>query len=136
MSEAKRYGYLGIVEEEDGEVVKWEDYVALKADRDALAAENGLAAKAVQTFCDVVGYKTDVIAKEMGMEGAKAILAAMSATGNMPATNVYLNSVRAEGVEMFANEKLKLSELHARNRDIEMVKANNYCAMTAEEFAA
>jgi hypothetical protein len=26
----------------------------------------------------------------------------MSATGNMPATDAYLNSVRAEGVEIFA----------------------------------
>jgi len=116
-------------------VVKWEDYAALKAERDSLAAENGLAAKAVQIFCDVIGSNTDVIAEEMGMEGAKAILAAISATGNMPATDAYLNSVRAEGVEMFANEKLKLSELHARNRDIEMVKANDYCAMIAEAFA-
>jgi len=75
----------------------------LEAQRDALATENGLAAKAVQTFCDVVGSNTDVIAEEMGIEGAKAILAAMSATGNMPATDAYLSSVRAEGVEMFAH---------------------------------
>lgn len=106
MSEIKRYGYLGIVEEEDGEVVKWEDYAALKAQRDALAAENGLAAKAVQTFCDVVGSNTDVIAEEMGIEGAKAILAAMSATGNMPATDAYLNSVRAEAVQKLWNDSL------------------------------
>lgn len=52
-----------------------------------------------------------------------------------PATDAYLNSVRAEGVEMFANEKLKLSELHAGNHDIEMVKANDYAAMSAQEFA-
>lgn len=74
----------------------------LKKERDALAAENGLAAKAVQTFCDVVGSNTDVIAEEMGIEGAKAILAAMSATGNMPATDAYLNSVRAEGADKVA----------------------------------
>jgi|GEM_PF-3951044 len=77
-----------------------ERLTALEKQRDALAAENGLAAKAVQTFCDVVGSNTDVIAEEMGMDGAKAILAAMSATGNMPATDDYLNSVRAEGVQM------------------------------------
>jgi len=78
-------------------------FAELQAQGDALAAENGLAAKAVQTFCDVVGSNTDVIAEEMGIEGAKAILAAMSATGNMPATDAYLNSVRAEGVEMAAD---------------------------------
>lgn len=63
---------------------------------DALAAENDLARKAVQTFCDVVGANTDAICEEVGTEGVKAILAAMSATGNMPVTDVYLNSVRAE----------------------------------------
>ena len=69
----------------------------------ALAAENDLARKAVQTFCDVVGANTDAICEEVGAEGVKAILAAMSAIGNMPATDAYLNSVRAEGVEMFGN---------------------------------
>ena len=65
---------------------------------DAMAAENDLARKAVQTFCDVVGANTDAICEEVGSEGVKAILAAMSATGNMPATDAYLNSVRAEAV--------------------------------------
>lgn len=63
---------------------------------DAISAENDLARKAVQTFCDVVGANTDAICEEVGAEGVKAILAAMSATGNMPATDAYLNSVRAD----------------------------------------
>ncbi|MEJ1267196.1 hypothetical protein WDV93_06100 [Pantoea ananatis] len=63
---------------------------------DAMAAENDLARKAVQAFCDVVGANTDAICEEVGAEGVKAILAAMSATGNMPATDAYMNSVRAE----------------------------------------
>lgn len=63
---------------------------------DAMAAENDLARKAVQTFCDVVGANTDAICEEVGAEGVRAILAAMSATGNMPANDAYRSSVRAE----------------------------------------
>ncbi|ECJ4766882.1 hypothetical protein DS330_24465, partial [Salmonella enterica subsp. diarizonae] len=52
-----------------------------------LAAENHTARNAVQTFCDVVGANTDAICEEVGQDGVKVILAAMSATGNMPATD-------------------------------------------------
>ncbi|WP_312122946.1 hypothetical protein [Pantoea vagans] len=91
-------------------------FAEIKAQRDALAAENGLAAQAVQTFCDVVGSNTDVIAEEMGIEGAKAILAAMSATGNMPATDAYLNSVRAEGVDDLATFAGQQYQQHAGDK--------------------
>lgn len=72
--------------------------------RRELAAENVTARNAVQTFCDVVGDNTDVICEQVGQDGVKAILAAMSATGNMPATDAFLAEVRAQGVEMFAIE--------------------------------
>lgn len=101
MSEVKRLemDHKGLpFVDNNGVYVLYEDYAELKAQRDVLAAENGLAAKAVQTFCDVVGSNTDVIAEEMGMDGSKAILSAMSATGNMPATDAYLNSVRADAI--------------------------------------
>lgn len=71
-----------------------------------LAAENVTARNAVQTFCDVVGANTDVICEEVGQDGVKAILAAMSATGKMPATDAFLAEVRAQGVEMFADNLL------------------------------
>lgn len=67
-----------------------------------LAAENVTARNAVQTFCDVVGANTDVICEEVGQDGVKAILAAMSATGSIPATDAFLAEVRAQGVEMAA----------------------------------
>ncbi len=51
----------------------------------ALAAENELARKAVQAFCDVVGDNTEVIAEVVGRDGVLVILEAMKATGNMPA---------------------------------------------------
>ncbi|EJZ2702600.1 ead/Ea22-like family protein [Escherichia coli] len=74
----------------------------LEANLVALAAENALARKAVQAFCDVVGDNTEVIAEEVGRDGVLVILEAMKATGNMPATDAFLAEVRAQGVEMFA----------------------------------
>ncbi|MGS3729455.1 hypothetical protein [Escherichia coli] len=68
----------------------------------ALAAENELARKAVQAFCDVVGDNTEVICEAVGRDGVLVILEAMKATGNMPATDAFLAEVRAQGVEMFA----------------------------------
>ncbi|EHM0413236.1 eae-like domain protein [Escherichia coli] len=65
----------------------------------ALAAENELARKAVQEFCDVVGDNTEVIAEVVGRDGVLVILEAMKATGNMPATDAFLAEVRAQGVD-------------------------------------
>ncbi|EEY3927321.1 ead/Ea22-like family protein [Escherichia coli] len=65
----------------------------------ALAAENELARKAVQAFCDVVGDNTEVIAEVVGRDGVLVILEAMKATGNMPATDAFLVEIRAQGVD-------------------------------------
>ncbi|EFN9653785.1 hypothetical protein [Escherichia coli] len=62
----------------------------------ALAAENELARKAVQAFCDVVGDNTEVICEAVGRDGVLVILEAMKATGNMPATDAFLAEVRAQ----------------------------------------
>ncbi len=69
----------------------------------ALAAENALARKAVQAFCEVVGDNTEVIAEVVGRDGVLVILEAMKATGNMPATDAFLAEVRAQGVDMARN---------------------------------
>ncbi|EFN4477218.1 ead/Ea22-like family protein [Escherichia coli] len=61
-----------------------------------LAAENELARKAVQAFCDVVGDNTEVIAEVVGRDGVLVILEAMKATGNMPVTDAFLAEIRAE----------------------------------------
>lgn len=76
----------------------------LVQERNALAAENELARKAVQSFCDVVGDNTEVISEEVGRDGVLVILEAMKATGNMPATDAFLAEVRAQGVEMFSEK--------------------------------
>ncbi len=69
----------------------------------ALAAENALARKAVQAFCDVVGDNTEIISELVGQDGVLVILEAMKATGNMPATDAFLAEVRAQGVDMARN---------------------------------
>lgn len=61
-----------------------------------LAAENELARKAVQAFCDVVGDNTEIISELVGQDGVLVILKAMKATGNMSATDAFLAEVRAE----------------------------------------
>jgi len=94
MSEVKRYGYLGIVEEEDGEVVKWEDYAELKAQRDALAAENAALARYFSASAGAVEHWNSWADAEDKLAPAP----------ETPATDAYRNSVRAEGVEMFAKE--------------------------------
>ncbi|HGG1180069.1 TPA: ead/Ea22-like family protein [Escherichia coli] len=78
----------------------------------ALVAENELARKAVQAFCDVVGDNTEVICEEVGRDGVLVILEAMKATGNMPATDAFLSEVRAQGVEMMREHpSIKLCSL-------------------------
>lgn len=107
---------------------------ALKAEHDSLAAEGAARGEIIERLIgqySAAGYH----AVQNSLNPAQSLLYDAMQVLKQPATDAYLNSVRAEGVEMFANEKLKLSELHARNRDIEMVKANDYCAMIAEAFA-
>ncbi len=62
----------------------------------ALAAENELARKAVQAFCEVVGDNTEIISELVGQDGVLVILKAMKATGNMSATDAFLAEIRAE----------------------------------------
>lgn len=84
----------------------------LEKERAALVAENELARKAVQAFCDVVGDNTEVICEEVGRDGVLVILEVMKATGNMPATDAFLAEVRAQGVEMMREHpSIKLCSL-------------------------
>lgn len=76
-----------------------------------LVAENELARKAVQAFCDVVGDNTEVISEEVGRDGVLVILEAMKATGNMPSTEAFLAEVGAQGVERYAAQLKSEAEL-------------------------
>lgn len=103
----------------------------LVQERNALAAENHTARNAVQTFCDVVGANTDAICEEVGQDGVKVILAAMSATGNMPATDAFLAEVRAQGVEMFGSVTIKFGE---EEGDEDIVYAGNQALLFAAQL--
>ncbi|ENU8846976.1 hypothetical protein ACGHB7_003488 [Salmonella enterica] len=105
----------------------------------ALAAENELARKAVQSFCDVVGDNTEVISEEVGRDGVLVILEAMKATGNMPATDAFLAEVRAQGVEMFADKyRAQLTALPTTPENIFDAAhvSLRYQIFDADEFAA
>lgn len=73
----------------------------------ALTAENELARKAVQAFCDVVGDNIEVISEEVWLDGVLVILEAMKATGNMPATDAFLAEVRASAIDSLIGIKTK-----------------------------
>lgn len=78
--------------------IKETKVMALAKAYQQLAAENVAARNAVQVFCDVVGANTDAICEEVGPEGVRAILAAMSATGNMPATDRILAEIKSNAL--------------------------------------
>lgn len=103
------------------------NYEELEARCAALAAENAGARNAVQVFCDVVGANTDAICEEVGQDGVRAILAAMSATGNMPATDAFLAELRAQGAEECVRQ-LVISD------DDDFSDAPNICAMVAHQL--
>ncbi|HFP2167251.1 TPA: ead/Ea22-like family protein [Escherichia coli] len=68
-----------------------------------LAAENELARKAVQAFCDVVGDNTEIISELVGQDGVLVILKAMKATGNMSATDAFLAEIERKAIRKFIN---------------------------------
>ncbi|MGM7166815.1 hypothetical protein ABOB58_02155 [Escherichia coli] len=69
----------------------------------ALAAENELARKAVQEFCEVVGDNTEIISVLVGRDGVLVILEAMKATGNMSATDAFLAEIERKAIRKFIN---------------------------------
>ncbi|EFA5096632.1 eae-like domain protein [Escherichia coli] len=93
----------------------------------ALAAENELARKAVQAFCDVVGDNTEVIAEVVGRDGVLVILEAMKATGNMPATDAFLAEVRAQGVDAAIEAAKNLVAQEYEYKDFKAVQSD--CCM-------
>lgn len=105
MSEVKRYqwvGVRGLTEQDNGRWVKYEDYAALKAERDALAAENSSLKVACLS-----------LAGECAQAAGEAELTMQSI--KTPATDTYLNSVRAKLAELEKQEpvhtKLKYSSV-------------------------
>lgn len=131
MSEVKRYELVEMGKTyhksaemllaEDGLWVDCEDYAELKAQRDALAAENA----ALKSYIDDECY----IANPVGMY----YIGAYSSSVETPATAAYLNSVRAEGVESFAHHQRAIADSET---DPTIQRGHRITACRAEDFAA
>lgn len=77
-------------ESKDGPMVKYEDYAALEAKCAALAAENAGLNKLIKDDCFI--YTSDDIEPQCASDFKP----------ETPATDAFLDEVRAQGVEMFA----------------------------------
>ncbi|WP_033782685.1 hypothetical protein [Pantoea sp. 9140] len=102
MSEVKRYshnGLRGMLEHKAGRYVSYERYAALNAERDALMAENAVRGEIIERLIgqySAAGYH----AVQNSLNPAQSLLYEAMQAMKQPATDTYLNSVRAEGVEM------------------------------------
>jgi len=116
MSEVKRYDagcdYAGedeMVERIDGDYVKYNDYAELKAQRDGLAAENAVMLELLTDISEQyqeVQTESEENAAVIDLDYISEVNTYVSrdVDGENPfsATDAYLNSVRAEGVRLFA----------------------------------
>lgn len=106
--------HCDVVESAEGDMVDYEDYAALEARCEALAAENaGLKAFGDKLYSMYKGLETSGggFHDEQSIPYQQAALdAAISAFEEIktPATNAFLAELRAHGVEMFARETEKL----------------------------
>lgn len=112
MSEVRRYspgyqdnycdgGFEDCKETDDGELVSYQDYVELKAQCDALAAENASIKESVAMHA--AGFKICPACSHQDECETDDIVWMVKET---PATDAYLNSVRAEGIHFAANRIL------------------------------
>lgn len=83
----------------EGQYVSYQDYTELKAQRDALAAENARMKKAIKRI-----FPEGVADEKGGIGFSDAAKECYASATETPATDAYLNSVRADGVEMAASD--------------------------------
>lgn len=101
MSEVKRYshnGLRGMLEHKAGRYVSYERYSALNAECDALAAENAVRGEIIERLIgqySAAGYH----AVQNSLNPAQSLLFDAMQALKQPATDAYLKSVLAEGVE-------------------------------------
>ncbi|HBB6114335.1 TPA: hypothetical protein KBZ83_001781 [Escherichia coli] len=102
----------------------------------ALAAENALARKAVQAFCEVVGDNTEIISELVGQDDVLVILKAMKATGNMSATDAFLAEIRAQGVDMARNAMIDFvdGEVGPNKNVPGLIRGAEICVSIAEQL--
>lgn len=85
----------------EGEYVSYEDYAALQQKLDALAAENAALRNVLE---DIIEPQSSVLEREHRIRAENALKA--------QATDTYLKSVRAEGVDMFGDFAGQQYQLH------------------------
>ncbi|WP_313611761.1 hypothetical protein [Pantoea piersonii] len=136
MSEVKRHSVSGYGRQDicyndpEGEFVYYEDYAALQQKLDAQAAENAT----IKTMNDVLseelrGYESD------GAYDGPVAHKLWHSNSETPATDAWLNSVRAEGVEMFAELTDKVAD-EEHYDDGESSELLRYSAKQARLYAA
>lgn len=125
MSEVKTLRVTSSVPSLDGEYVRAEDYAELKAQCDALAAENVALKSAISYVCDtdnqpdyqydgmgcgiedrgiIDRYEAARYGWDEALERMYSEVIPCASDIETPATEAHLNSVRAEGVEMLADK--------------------------------
>lgn len=113
MGDVKRYMHSdqrGAIEVHRGKYILFEDYITLKAERDALAAENLALKEFGDTLNDMhnnlngegtgIQGRAEVACQQVALEAALEEFDAIQT----PATDAYANQLWAEGVEMFAKD--------------------------------
>lgn len=107
---------------------------ALKAERDSLAAEGAARGEIIERLIgqySAAGYH----AVQNSLNPAQSLLYDAMQVLKQPATDAYLNSVRAEGVEMFASFQKKMAFQHdSDNRNV-WAEERRISADQATEFA-
>ena len=110
MSEVKRYdisafGGMSMDECRDGAYVNYDDYAALEAKCSALAAENALIKSAIPEPRDIEVDNDNMddvsLAEDFGFNHAIELMSRR--IPETPATDAFLAEVRAQGVEMYAD---------------------------------
>ena len=110
MSEVKRYdisafGGMSMDECRDGAYVNYDDYAALEAKCSALAAENARIKSAIPEPRDIEVDNDNMddvsLAEDFGFNHAIELMSRR--IPETPATDAFLAEVRAQGVEMYAD---------------------------------
>lgn len=141
MSEVKRYDLVGDMDgncnlnearielSDDGVYAKHRDYEALQHKCAALAAESA----GMKKFCKDAAFDADYEA-ELGMErgGFSDALNEIKT----PATDAFLDEIRAQGVEMFAQWCRGERDFTLIDEDIADAAAYEECVKRAEYFSA
>lgn len=141
MSEVKRYEFevYQMSAHPQGDYVHYEDYAELKAQRDALAAEvSAIREQAENVYSagynhghvntvDGIAYATPV--EDEFYHNALQIMLEVET----PATDAYLNSVRAEAVTSFAHHQRVIADSET---DPTIQRGHRITARRAEDFAA